>query len=94
MSKLQFIFYTETPEIELIEKDDKNKTIKFGAYWKNKESLEKSLGFKLVKTTDKKLNIKEAEKLIWKKVLMENKENFTKDYQEEVIQIIKQIRGD
>ena len=95
MPKLQFIFYTETPEIELIEKDDKNKTIKFGVYWKNKEALEESLGFKLKTTPVKeKLSLESAEKLIWRKLLMETKENFTEDYRNKVIEIIKQIRGD
>ncbi|MFX0141419.1 MAG: hypothetical protein ACFFDN_47715 [Candidatus Hodarchaeota archaeon] len=40
------------------------------------------------------MNLKEAEDLVWKEILQEDKENFTPEFRETVIKIIKQIRSE
>ena len=38
------------------------------------------------------MDIQKAEKLVWKEILQENKENFTPEFQDKVLEIIKKIR--
>ena len=39
-----------------------------------------------------KLNIKECEELVWNEILEENPENFTPEFQEQVLNAIRKIR--
>lgn len=39
------------------------------------------------------MDIKEAEKLVWKEILQENKESFSEEFQERVLKTIKKIMG-
>jgi len=39
------------------------------------------------------MDLKTAERLVWKKILMEDKENFTPEFQEQVIETLKIIMG-